>query len=76
MNRILITSYLDIENIDSLTLKLVNNEKILIRKLATDHTGNDYIHVLEPKNRVIDLNKVIYFNINTTNNVGTDFFPN
>ena len=41
MNRNLITSYLDIENIDSLTLKLVNDEKILIRKLATDHTGND-----------------------------------
>lgn len=74
MNRNLITSYLDIENIDSLTLKLVNNEEILIRKLATDQTGNDYIHVLEPKDRVIDLNKVIYFNINVAKDTD-NFFP-
>lgn len=63
MNKNLLTHYLDMENVVSLNLHLVNGEVIKAQERVKD-AENKVLHIIKPIDRVVSLEHVMYFDIN------------
>ena len=63
MHKSLLTQYLDMENVISLDLHLINGEVIKVQERMKD-TENKTLHIIQPKDRVVSLDHVLYFDIN------------
>ncbi|MFW3641408.1 hypothetical protein ACN9US_08100 [Staphylococcus caprae] len=71
MHKKLLTYYLDMENVISLDLHLINGEVIKVQERMKD-TENKTLHIVQPKDRVVNLDHVLYFDINIRNERNTD----
>lgn len=63
MHKRLLTQYLDMENVYSLDLHLINGEVIKVQERKTD-AENTTLHIIKPKDRIVSLDHVMYFDIN------------
>lgn len=63
MNKQLLTNYLDMENVMSLDLHLVNGEIIKAQERMKD-AESKILHIIKPIDRVVSLEHVMYFDIN------------
>lgn len=63
MHKTLLTQYLDMENVISLDLHLINGEVIKVQE-RMKNTENKTLHIIQPKDRVVSLDHILYFDIN------------
>lgn len=63
MHKSLLSQYLDMENVISLDLHLINGEVIKVQERRKD-AENKTLHIIQPKDRVVSLDHVLYFDIN------------
>lgn len=63
MHKTLLTQYLDMENVISLDLHLINGEVIKAQERMKD-SENKTLHIIQPIDRVVNLDHVLYFDIN------------
>ena len=71
MHKSLLTQYLDMENVISLDLHLINGEVIKVQERMKD-TENKTLHIIQPIDRVVSLDHVLYFDINIKDEKNND----
>ncbi|UFA55759.1 hypothetical protein [Staphylococcus aureus] len=71
MHKRLLTQYLDKENVASLDLHLINGEVIKVQEYMKD-AENKSLHIIHPKDRVVSLDQVLYFDINVKSEKNND----
>lgn len=71
MHKKLLTYYLDKENVISLDLHLINGEVIKVQECMKD-TENKTLHIIQPIDRVVSLDHVLYFDVNIKDEKNND----
>ncbi|MBG3635304.1 hypothetical protein I4790_03485 [Staphylococcus aureus] len=67
----LLTQYLDKEIVTSLDLHLINGEVIKVQEHIKDAESKT-LHIIHPKDRVVSLDHVLYFDINVKGEKNND----
>ncbi|MBO0929266.1 hypothetical protein J2P86_07535 [Staphylococcus sp. 30400_3112M30941] len=71
MHKSLLTQYLDKENVTSLDLHLINGEVIKVQEHMKDAESKT-LYIIHPKDRVVSLDHVLYFDINVKGEKNND----